>query len=168
MPFQDRQPPPAKHYRRDYIPGSSVPGIGYPSGREYVYGFPPPQIPDAYPDYGPVATPPPEILERLKSTDPYFHPETPEHLSPRQIDPGFFMEPPEHLRPGRIDPGFHMLPQGGQSLGPGAAVPRRNSTTIMVLPGKNSKQLKDMVEMMGDGFGALSPIFKALMGKDKD
>lgn len=151
MPFQDRQPPPAKHYRRDYIPGSSVPGIGYPSGREYVYGFPPPQIPDAYPDYGPAATPPPELLERLKSTDRGFHMDVPENFRPQQIDPGFFMSP-----------------QGAQSMGPGAAVPRRNSTTIMVLPGKNSKQLKDMVEMMGDGLGALSPIFKALMGKDKD
>jgi hypothetical protein len=139
MPFEDMSPPAAKHYRRDYIPGSSVPGIGYPTSQDYVYGFPP-QMPDAYPDYGPVATPPPELLERLGL-------------------------PQGGLR---FQDGLPVFPQGGQSLGPGAAVPRRNSTTIMVLPGKNSKQLRDMVEKMGDGFGALSPIFKALMGKDKD
>lgn len=127
-----------------------------------------PRIPDQYPYGGDVATPPPEILERLRSTDPGFHMEVPEHLRSRQIDPGFFMEPPEHLGPGGIDPGFHMLPPGRQSMGPNAAAPRRNSTTIMVLPGKASNQLRDMVEKMGDGFGALSPIFKALMGKDKD
>ena len=142
MPFQDKAPPPAKHYRRDFIPGSSVPGIGYPTSQDYVYGFPP-QMPDAYPDYGPMSPPPPELLERLGL-------------------------PPFPQGGLRFQDGLPVFPQGGQSLGPGAAVPRRNEATIMVLPGKSSKELREMVEKMGDGFGALSPIFKALMGKDKD
>ncbi len=143
MPYQDTQPPPAMHYRRDFIPGSSVPGIGYPTSGQNVVGFPP-QIPDAYPHQGGAAPVPPGMLERIRSIDPGFHIPVP---AQRSIDPGFQMQVPAQPS---IDPGFFMPHRG-------------KSTTIVIPPGElKGKGIDKLQDMLGP---TLSPIIKALMGK---
>ena len=57
MPHEDPQ---LRHYRRDSVPGSRVPGIGYPTTGQHVYGFPP-QMPSSFPHQGGVAPLPPGL-----------------------------------------------------------------------------------------------------------